>query len=29
LLPANLAAIVCCSVLNFCIGDAWAFAAEA
>jgi putative flippase GtrA len=29
LLAATLVAIACCSVLNFCIGDAWAFAAEA
>jgi len=28
-LVANVTAIICCSALNFCIGDAWAFAAEA
>jgi putative flippase GtrA len=25
---ANVVAIVCCSVANYCLGDRWAFAAE-
>jgi putative flippase GtrA len=27
-LAANVVAIVCCSVVNFCLGDLWAFAAR-
>lgn len=27
-LPANLVAILCCSVANYCLGDGWAFAAR-
>ena len=29
LLAANGIAIVCCSMVNFCLGDTWAFAEEA
>ena len=29
LVIANLIAIICCSVVNFCVGDRWAFAAAA
>jgi putative flippase GtrA len=29
LLVANSIAILCCSVVNFCIGDSWAFAGRA
>ena len=29
LLVANGIAILCCSVVNFCLGDGWAFAARA
>jgi putative flippase GtrA len=29
LLPANLFAILCCSVANFYLGDRWAFAGDA
>ena len=29
LLAANGIAIVCCSMVNFCLGDTWAFATEA
>jgi putative flippase GtrA len=28
LLMANSIAILCCSVVNFCLGDCWAFAAQ-
>jgi putative flippase GtrA len=28
LLIANLIAIVCCSAVNFCLGDRWAFASQ-
>jgi putative flippase GtrA len=28
-LAANCVAIVCCSVVNFCFGDGWAFAKRA
>jgi putative flippase GtrA len=27
-LPANCIAILCCSIVNFCLGDAWAFASR-
>jgi len=27
ILPANSVAILCCSVVNFCLGERWAFAA--
>lgn len=27
-LAANVAAIVCCSIVNFCLGNHWAFAPE-
>ena len=29
LLVANGIAILCCSVVNFCLGDSWAFAVRA
>jgi putative flippase GtrA len=29
LLAANSIAILCCSVVNFCLGDSWAFAKKA
>jgi putative flippase GtrA len=25
-MPSNAMAIVCCSIVNFCLGDGWAFA---
>ncbi|HLY40071.1 MAG TPA: GtrA family protein [Terracidiphilus sp.] len=28
-LPANAIAILCCSIVNFCLGDGWTFAARA
>lgn len=28
-LAANAIAILCCSIVNFCLGDGWAFAARA
>lgn len=28
LLPANMIAILVCSIVNFCMGDRWAFAGE-
>jgi putative flippase GtrA len=28
LLVANTIAILCCSIVNFCLGDSWAFAAR-
>jgi putative flippase GtrA len=28
LLAANGIAIVCCSIINFCLGDRWAFASQ-
>jgi len=29
LLAANCIAIFCCSIVNFCLGDYWAFAVKA
>lgn len=29
LLPSNCIAILCCSIVNFCLGNSWAFAVRA